>query len=49
MYHLHNVYQQNQETIESAWYIFGLDRMYMEKKILEYCLKTIEEKMLGSL
>ena len=40
MYHLHNVYQQKQETIESAWYIFGLDRMYMDKKAIKALLKN---------
>ena len=44
MYYLHNVYKQKQETIESAWYIFGLDRMYMAKKDIRVLLKNYRRK-----
>ena len=44
MYHLHDVYQQKQETIEPVWNIIELDKVYMEKKVIKVLLKNYKRK-----
>lgn len=44
MYHLHDVYQQKQETIEPMWNILGRDKVYMDKKAIKVLLKNYKRK-----